>query len=140
MSAGLGFAQSQSALYEGFVDVPGAKISYKDSGGRGVPVIFLHAYTGSADVWEHQIPAFTRAGYRFIAYDRRGFGQTVADANGPASTAPDDLLALIDHLKIGKFHLVGTATARVRRSRFRDFISAAPSQLHSALLYGGRPR
>src|SRR5580693_6756531 len=105
----LGFAQSQQALSEGLVDVPGAQIFYKDSGGPGVPVVFLHAFTGSADVWEHQIPAFTRAGYRFIAYDRRGFGRTVADANGPASTGADDLRALADHLKFDKFHLVGTA-------------------------------
>jgi pimeloyl-ACP methyl ester carboxylesterase len=33
----------------------------------------------------------------------------VADPKGPASTAPEDLLALVDHLKIDKFHLVGTA-------------------------------
>lgn len=108
--AGMALGQTQAPiLQEGFVDVSGAKIYYKDSGGGGTPVIFLHASTGSAEVWEHQIPAFTRAGYRFIAYDRRGFGRTVADAKGPASTGPDDLLALIDHLKIDKFHLAGTA-------------------------------
>jgi len=107
--AGLGFTQSQPVLSEGWVEVPGAKIFYKDSGGHGVPVVFLHAYTGNASVWENQIPVFTGAGYRFIAYDRRGYGRTVADVNGPASTGSDDLLALIDHLKITKFHLVGTA-------------------------------
>ena len=58
---------------------------------------------GSSEVWEQQIPAFTRAGYRFIAYDRRGFGRTVVDANGTASTGADDLLALIDYLHIDKF-------------------------------------
>jgi hypothetical protein len=52
--AGLGFAQSLPVLSERFVDVPGAKIFYKDSGGRGVPVVFLHAYTGSAEVWGQQ--------------------------------------------------------------------------------------
>src|SRR5689334_18595847 len=110
LTAGLAFAQSSAhALRQGFVEVPGAKIAYQDSGGRGVPVIFLHAFTGSAEVWEHQIQAFTRAGYRVIAYDRRGFGRTVAAANGPASTGADDLLALIDQLRVGKFHLVGTA-------------------------------
>ncbi len=138
LSGCFGFAQSQSALSEGFVDVPGAQIFYKDSGGRGAPVVFLHAFTGSADVWEHQIPAFTRAGYRFIAYDRRGFGRTVAAANGPASTAADDLLALVEHLMIQKFHLVANCGWRVCRSRFRDFLSAASSQLHAALLHGRR--
>jgi pimeloyl-ACP methyl ester carboxylesterase len=94
---------------EGFVDVPGARIFYRDSAGSGIPVVFLHAATGSAEVWERQIPAFTRAGYRFIAYDRRGFGRTVADPNGPASTGADDLLALLDHLKLEKVHVVATA-------------------------------
>ena len=91
----------QLTLHEGFVDVPGAKIYYIDSGGPGAPVVFLHASAGSAELWE--IPAFTRAGYRFIAYERRGFGRTVANAKGPPSTGPDDLLALVDHLKIDKF-------------------------------------
>jgi len=106
----LASGQSQPLpLHDGFVDVPGAKIHYKDYGGRGAPVIFLHAFTGSTEVWEQQIPAFTQAGYRFIAYERRGFGRTMAEPNGPVSTGPDDLLALADHLKIDKFHLVGTA-------------------------------
>jgi len=126
----LAFAQSP-ALHEGFVDAPGAKIFYKDSAGSGAPVIFLHAFTGSAEVWEHQIPAFTRAGYRFIAYDRRGFGRTTADANGPASTAADDLLALVDHLKIRKFHLVGTAAGGFVAI---DFALSYPERLRSFTL------
>jgi len=92
----LAFAQSPlPAVHEGFVDVPGAKVFYRDYGGGGVPIVFLHAYTGTADAWEYQIPAFTGAGYRFVAYDRRGFGRTAGDANGPASTSPDDLLKLV---------------------------------------------
>lgn len=113
------------------MDVPGAKIYYKDSGGRGAPVIFLHAFTGSADVWEHQIPAFTRAGYRFIAYERRGIGRTVADPKGPASTGPDDLLALADHLKIDKFHLAGTAGGGFVAL---DFVISYPQRVRSFTL------
>jgi hypothetical protein len=40
------FAQSSPALHDGFVTVPGAKIFYRESGGSGVPVVFLHATTG----------------------------------------------------------------------------------------------
>jgi pimeloyl-ACP methyl ester carboxylesterase len=120
-----------ATLHDGFVDVPGAKIYYQDSGGRGVPVIFLHAFTGSTEVWEQQVPAFTRAGYRFIAYERRGFGRTVADANGPASTGPDDLLALIDHLKIDTFHLVGTAGGGFVAL---DFVISYPQRVRSFTL------
>jgi len=131
-AACLAFGQApQPALQDSFVDVPGAKIHYKDSGGRGVPVIFLHAFTGSTEVWEHQFPAFTRAGFRFIAYERRGFGQTVADANGPASTGPDDLLTLIDHLKIDKFHLVGTAGGGFVAV---DFVISYPQRVRSFIL------
>jgi non-heme chloroperoxidase len=130
--ASLGWGQSQPlTLQDGFVDVPGAKIYYKDSGGRGVPVVFLHAFTGSTEVWEQQVPAFIRAGYRFIAYDRRGFGRTVADANGPASTGPDDLLALVDHLKIDKFHLVGTAGGGFVAL---DFVISYPHRVRSFTL------
>ncbi len=131
MSAGLGFAQQQAPVSEGSVDVPGAKIFYKDSGGGGVPVIFLHANTGSADVWEYQIPVFTHAGYRFIAYDRRGHGRTVADPNGPASTGADDLLALVDHLKFDKFHLIGTAGGGFVAL---DFAISYPQRLRSFTL------
>ena len=126
------FAQSSStAIHDGLVTVPGAKIFYLDSGGSGVPVVFLHAFTGSSQVWEHQIPAFTRAGYRFIAYDRRGFGQTVADTNGPASTGADDLLALIDYLHIDKFHLAGTAGGGFVAV---DFALSYPQRLRSFIL------
>ena len=121
----------QPTLHEGFVDVPGAKIYYTDSGGPGTPVMFLHASTGSAEVWEMQIPAFTRAGYRFIAYDRRGFGRTVADAKGPPSTGPDDLLALVDHLRIDKFHLVGTAGGGFVAL---DFVISYPQRVRSFTL------
>jgi pimeloyl-ACP methyl ester carboxylesterase len=34
-------------------------------------VVLLHANTGSSRNWDYQIPAFTAAGYRVIAYDRR---------------------------------------------------------------------
>jgi pimeloyl-ACP methyl ester carboxylesterase len=127
----LAFAQAQSPLQDGFVEVPGAKIHYKDSGGRGVPVIFLHANTGIADVWEKQVPAFTHAGYRFIAYDRRGWGQSTASPNSAVSTGADDLLALADHLKIDKFHVVSTAGGGFIGV---DFVISYPQRVRSFTL------
>ena len=61
------------------------RLWYRDTGGNGVPVVFMHAATGSSRVWDYQIPAFTAAGYRVIAYDRRGFGRT---ARRPAGSSP----------------------------------------------------
>ena len=50
-----------------------------------------------------------KAGFRFIAFDRRGWGKTVVDPAAPVGTAPDDLLALVNALGIDRFHLVATA-------------------------------
>ena len=95
---------------EAYANLPGVRIWYRDTGGGGTPVVLLHAATGSSRAWELQIPAFTAAGYRVIAYDRRGWGRSVVDpAGAPPGTSADDLHALIRHLDIDRFHLVGTA-------------------------------
>jgi pimeloyl-ACP methyl ester carboxylesterase len=119
-------------MREGFVQIPGARIFYIDSGGNGTPVVFLHATTGSARVWEHQIPAITAAGYRFIAYDRRGWGRTEVDPAGPQpGTGADDLKCLIEALKIGRFHLVGTAAGAIVAI---DYRLSFPEQVRSLVL------
>lgn len=92
-----------------YADLPGVRLWYVDTGGSGVPVVFLHSNTGSSANWEHQIPVFTAAGYRFIAYDRRGWGKSMAQADAAPGTGADDLHALLEYLKVDRFHLVGTA-------------------------------
>jgi pimeloyl-ACP methyl ester carboxylesterase len=54
---------------------------------------------------------FSRAGYRVIAFDRRGWGKSMADpATGPQpGSISGDLAALADHLGLDRFHLVGVA-------------------------------
>src|SRR6202142_4186005 len=100
----------RAVVRESYADLPGARIFYIDTGGSGGPVVFLHAATGSSRVWEYQIPAFAAAGYRVIAFDRRGWGRTAVDAAGPQTgAAADDLLGLLDRLGIERIHLVGTA-------------------------------
>src|SRR5712692_5261558 len=103
-------ALSAQSVREASAELPGARIFYLDSGGSGAPVVFLHAATGSSRVWEYQIPAFTTAGYRFIAFDRRGWGRAVVDPGGPQpASGADDLLGLIDHLGVERIHVVSTA-------------------------------
>jgi pimeloyl-ACP methyl ester carboxylesterase len=106
-AVGLGFCESN--IREAYVTVPGARIFYRDSGGSGVPVILLHAATGSSRVWDYQFPAFAAAGYRVIAFDRRGWGRTEIDSGSQAGTAAADLLAVLDQLKLDRVHVVGTA-------------------------------
>ena len=77
-------------------------------------MILLHAATGSSRVWEYQIPAFTAAGYRVIAFDRRGWGRTKINSADPQRplemrSAADDLLGLLDQLHLDRVHVIGTA-------------------------------
>jgi non-heme chloroperoxidase len=44
--------------------------------GHGQPVVLIHGWPLSHRMWESQITALSEAGYRVIAYDRRGFGQS----------------------------------------------------------------
>jgi pimeloyl-ACP methyl ester carboxylesterase len=105
------FAQSAGpSIREAYLALPGAKLFYRDTGGTGIPVVLFHAATGSSQVWEYQIPAFTAAGFRVIAFDRRGWGRTELEDAGPqVRTAAGDLLALVNSLGVERLHLVGTA-------------------------------
>jgi alpha-beta hydrolase superfamily lysophospholipase len=90
-----------------YAELPGVKLWFTDTGGTGTPVVLLHANTGTSASWEAQAQAFSRAGYRVIAFDRRGWGKSIADpATGPQpGTVAGDLAALGDHLSLDKFHL-----------------------------------
>ena len=117
---------------EAFADLPGVHLCYRDSGGDGVPVVLMHAATGSSRVWEHQVPAFHAAGFRVIAFDRRGFGgTTIAPGGVQPGTAADDLHALVDHLRIDRFHLVATAAGGFAAI---DYALSFPQRLRSLVL------
>jgi pimeloyl-ACP methyl ester carboxylesterase len=121
-----------AASREAFASVPGARLWFKDTGGSGVLVVFLHAATGSSRSWEYQFPAFTAAGYRVIAYDRRGSGNTTMDpAGSQPGTGADDLQALVDFLGIDRFHLVGTAAGGFVAF---DYALAFPRRLRSLVV------
>ena len=124
-------AQS-AAVRESYAETPGARLFYIDSGGNGIPVVFLHANTGSSRVWEYQIPAFTAAGYRVVAFDRRGWGRTEIrpDGSQPGSAA-DDLRTLLDSLHIERIHLVGTAGGGFVAL---DFALSYPERLRSLVV------
>lgn len=99
----------QAPVTEGYIDVDGVKLWYWDTGGEGVPVVLLHPYTGSALIWGYQQPELVKAGYRVIAYSRRGhYGSDIGPTNDLVASA-DDLHALINHLQLEQVHLVGSA-------------------------------
>jgi pimeloyl-ACP methyl ester carboxylesterase len=101
-----------------FAELPGVRLCYADTAppaqaaaGTPQPVVFLHAFTGTHESFLPQLAAFAAAGYRAIAYDRRGWGQSTAQPlTGPQpGYAAEDLHALADQLRLDRFHLVGVA-------------------------------
>ncbi len=93
----------------GWADVDGARLWYQDSGGSGVPIVLLHAATGSAASWPYQQERFGKEGYRVIAYSRRGHYRSAVAAPDKNVSGTADLLGLARHLELPPFHLVGTA-------------------------------
>lgn len=75
------------------------------SQGEGIPVVFLHAGVADKRMWAAQVEAVAEAGFRAIAYDRRGFGDTVCK-DEPFSQV-EDLETILDELEIGAAVLVG---------------------------------
>ena len=94
-----------------YAELPGVKLWFTDTGGTGISIVLLHANTGTSAVWTSQVASFSQAGYRVIAFDRRGWGRSMANpATGPQpGSIAGDLDALTDHLKLDRFHLVGVA-------------------------------
>ena len=62
----------QAPATEGYATVSGARLWYWDTGGDGEPLVLCHPASQSSQIWLYQQPAFAKAGYRVIAYARRG--------------------------------------------------------------------
>jgi pimeloyl-ACP methyl ester carboxylesterase len=79
----------------------GTEIYVKDWGNEGRPVILIHGWPLSADSWDDQAMALAQAGYRVLAYDRRGFGRSDQPWDGyDYDTFADDLADVIDAAEI----------------------------------------
>lgn len=81
---------------------------YVKDWGTGTPVILVHGWPLSADSWDDQAMAIANAGYRAIAYDRRGFGRSSQPWTGyDYDTLSDDLATVIAHADADDAILVG---------------------------------
>ncbi|WP_460772712.1 alpha/beta fold hydrolase [Microbacterium sp. GXF7504] len=83
------------------------ELFYTDQG-TGQPVVLIHGFPLNGESWGKQQRALLQAGYRVIAYDRRGFGASTKTAEGhDYDTYAADLHALIDTLELTDAVLVG---------------------------------
>jgi 3-oxoadipate enol-lactonase len=88
-------------------NINGININYNISGNvNGLPVVFIHGFPFSSVMWTPQLKAIPSS-YRSIAYDIRGHGESdYGDGQYLIDFFADDLIGLLDFLKIEKVVLV----------------------------------
>ncbi|MBB6014947.1 alpha/beta fold hydrolase [Deinococcus radiopugnans] len=135
---------------EGMLAVNGAQIHYV-SQGSGTPMLLLHGYPLSGELFSRNRDALANAGYRVITIDHRGYGQSVAPADdaGSIQTYAKDALAVMDQLNVPSaiiggmsmggpivFEMYRTAPERFKGMLLIDTI-ANPANVVEKALWGG---
>ena len=104
----------------------GVRLYYEEAG-SGTPVIFVHEYAGDYRTWEMQMRFFSRA-YRCITYSQRGYPPSdvpTEAARYSQDIARDDVLALMDALKVSKAHISRSFHGRLHGAACRHQCTGA---------------
>ena len=118
-----------SAIPRRHAEINGIRLAYAEAG-AGPLVLLVHGWPETAHSWRHQMRALAEAGYRAVAPDMRGYGESdVPDAIEDYTILHlvGDLVGLLDHLGAGEAVVVG-----------HDW--GAPVAWHAALLRPDRFR
>jgi pimeloyl-ACP methyl ester carboxylesterase len=86
----------------------GTRLYYEEAG-SGSPVVFVHEYAGDWRSFEAQMRHFSRA-HRCVTFSQRGYPPSDVPATAAQYSQDifrDDVLALMDALKIERAHIVG---------------------------------
>lgn len=106
---------------QGSFDSDGVKIAYVEAG-KGEPVILIHGFTASAAMNWIAPGVFDALAdkYHVVAIDNRGHGKSGKphDPDAYGAKMVEDILRLMDHLKIDKAHLVGYSMGGFMSNKF----------------------
>ena len=86
----------------------GTRLYFEDTG-TGTALLFIHEFAGDHRSWEPQVRFFSRY-FRCVAYAARGFPPSDIPEDSERysqAIARGDALAVLDHLKIDRAHIVG---------------------------------
>ena len=86
----------------------GVRLYYEEAG-KGVPVVFVHAFSGDLRSWEAQMRHFSRR-YRCIAFNARGYPPSDVPASASSYSyvaAVDDIASVMRHLGVARAHVIG---------------------------------
>jgi len=111
---------------------------YYEDLGSSQPVVLIHGYPLNGHSWERQTKALLDAGYRVIAYDRRGWGQSSQPISGhDYDTYAADLKELLEQLEISDIVLCGFSMGSGEVTRYLG--SYGSERVEKAVLFGAIP-
>ena len=89
--------------------VNGTNLYYADTGKEeSPPIVLIHGFPFSSEMWKGQVQMLQEKNLRIITYDLRGHGRSdIGDGQYTIELLVDDLIALLDYLKITKIILCG---------------------------------
>ena len=117
---------------------PSVRLHIDDSGGAGRPVVLIHGWPLSAQAWAPQVSVLRAAGYRVVAYDRRGFGRSDKPESGYGyDVLADDLQSVIEQCGLQDVTLVGFSMGGGEVARF--VARCGESRLHSVVFASAVP-
>ncbi|WP_034263671.1 alpha/beta fold hydrolase [Actinospica robiniae] len=111
---------------------------YYEDHGSGRPIVLIHGFPLSGRAWERQERALLAAGYRTIAYDRRGFGKSSQPATGyDYDTFAADLDRLLTALDLTDVTLVGHSMGGGEIARYLGAYGSG--RIRDAVIISGVP-
>jgi len=114
------------------------KVHVDDTGGTGRPVVLIHGWPLSGESWQDQVPALSGAGFRVVAYDRRGFGRSDKPSKGyDYDTLAEDLDGVLTELDLRDVTLVGFSMGGGEVVRY--IAKYGEERLHSVVLAAAVP-
>jgi 3-oxoadipate enol-lactonase len=115
--------------------VRGTEIAFTESG-KGVPVVLLHGYPFDKSMWRDQLEAIAAAGFRAIAPDLRGLGETKSSSEvATMDKMARDVAALLDHLRVEKAVICGLSMGGYVAF---EFMHLFPARVRGLVLAGTR--
>jgi pimeloyl-ACP methyl ester carboxylesterase len=91
-----------------YADSNGVRLYYEEAG-KGIPIVFVHEFSGDFRSWETQMRYFSRR-YRCVAFNARGYPPSEVPASPSKyshTIAADDIANVMRRLGIGKAHIIG---------------------------------
>ncbi|EON10961.1 alpha/beta fold hydrolase [Pandoraea sp. SD6-2] len=79
----------------------------RTAGDGPLTLVLLHGIGGNRQVWPSQFETFVAAGYRVVAWDMPGYGESAMPAEPAMASLADSLRTLLDALGPSRFVLVG---------------------------------